>query len=172
MIDRPIEPIEVPNAETPSPVLQKLLALNNAHAKELSWLDEEKLATLIRSAFLARRIGNIDAFILAFDQDSDYQAENFLWFKSRHERFVYVDRIAVAVSARGQGFARRLYENLFAAAIHAGQHLITCEVNAEPPNPQSDAFHASFGFQPIGTASLRSGEKTVRYLSLDLNKKS
>ena len=47
---------------TESPeVFERLLALNNAHAKELSWLDEEKLATLIRSAFLARRIG----FLLA-----------------------------------------------------------------------------------------------------------
>ena len=172
MIDRPIEPIEVPNAETPSPVLQKLLALNNAHAKELSWLDAQKLAPMISAAFLARRIGNIDAFILAFDQDADYQTENFQWFKSRYERFVYVDRIAVAAAARGQGLARRLYEGLFAAAVDAGQQLIVCEVNAEHPNPESDAFHSSFGFEHVGTATLSSGEKTVRYLRLDLNKKS
>jgi predicted GNAT superfamily acetyltransferase len=168
MIDRRIEPIELADAV----MLRELLGLNNAHAKELSWLDEGKLASMISGAFLARRIGNIDAFILAFDQDADYRGENFLWFKSRYERFVYVDRIAVATSARGRGLARRLYEDLFAAAIHSGQCLITCEVNAAPPNPESDAFHASFGFEAVGSASLRSGEKMVRYLSLELNKES
>ncbi len=150
----------------------RLLDLNNAHAQELSWLDEERLAFLVRGAFLARRIGNIDAFILAFDQDADYEGENFLWFKSRYARFVYVDRIVVAAHARGRGLARRLYEDVFAAAVQAGQSLVVCEVNAEPPNPQSDAFHASFGFEPVGAASLRSGEKVVRYLRRDLNKKS
>ncbi len=164
--------IQLIDVEKPAGILQKLLALNNAHAKELSWLDEEKLARMIRNAFAARRIGSIDAFILAFDQNSDYDGENFAWFKSHYERFVYVDRIAVAATARGQGLARRLYEDLFAAAADAGQHLIVCEVNAEPPNPESDAFHASFGFEHVGTATLSSPEKTVRYLRLDLTKKS
>jgi predicted GNAT superfamily acetyltransferase len=168
MVDKKIEPIELSDAV----ILQELLVLNNAHAKELSWLNAQKLASMISTAFLARRIGNIDAFILAFDQDADYQGENFLWFKSRYERFVYVDRIAVAASARGKGLARRLYEDLFAAAIRSRQHLITCEINANPPNPQSDAFHASFGFETVGAASLRSGEKRVRYLTLDLGKNS
>jgi predicted GNAT superfamily acetyltransferase len=163
--------IQLIDAGTPADILQKLLALNNAHAKELSWLNEEKLARMIRNAFAARRIGSIDAFILAFDQDSDYDGENFAWFKSRYERFVYVDRIAVAAAARGQGLARRLYEDLFAAATDSGQHLIVCEVNAEPPNPESDSFHASFGFEHVGTATLSSPEKTVRYFCLDLTKK-
>jgi predicted GNAT superfamily acetyltransferase len=164
--------IQLIDAETPAGLFEKLLALNNAHAKELSWLDGEKLARMIRNAFAARRIGSVDAFILAFDQDSDYDGENFDWFKSRYERFVYVDRIAVAAAARGQGLARRLYEDLFAAASHSGQQLIVCEVNAEPPNPESDAFHAFFGFEHVGTAVLRCGEKTVRYLCLDLKQKS
>ncbi len=164
--------IELIDVEKPAGILGKLLELNNAHAKELSWLDEEKLARMIRNAFAARRIGSIDAFILAFDQDSDYDGENFAWFKSRYQQFVYVDRIAVAAATRGQGLARRLYEDLFAAAADSGQQLIVCEVNAEPPNPESDAFHASFGFEHVGTATLSSPEKTVRYLRLDLTKKS
>lgn len=152
-------------------LLQKLLALNNAHAQELSWLEEDKLAALIRSAFWARRIGGVEAFILAFDQDSDYRGENFLWFKARYARFVYVDRIVAAAGARGRGLARRLYEGVFAAAVQAGQSLVVCEVNAEPPNPQSDAFHKAFGFETVGFASLGAGEKRVRYLCLDLNRK-
>jgi predicted GNAT superfamily acetyltransferase len=122
----------------------------------------------VRAAFWARRIGAADAFILAFDQDADYDGENFLWFKSRYDKFVYVDRIVVAAAARGRGLARILYQGLFAAASAAGHTMIVCEVNADPPNPESDAFHAAFGFREVGTAPLRSGEKTVRYLRLAL----
>jgi predicted GNAT superfamily acetyltransferase len=172
MNDIRTKPIELIDAETPAGIRDALLALNNAHAQELSWLEGGKLDSMIRNAFLARRIGSVDAFILAFDQDSDYAGENFLWFQSRYERFVYVDRIVVAAEARGRGLARRLYEDLFAAAGLAGQQMIVCEVNVEPPNPESDAFHAGFGFEEVGAALLRSGGKRVRYLRLDLGKKS
>jgi predicted GNAT superfamily acetyltransferase len=77
-----------------------LLALNNAHAQELSWLEGERLEYLMREAFLARRIGHLDAFLLAFDQDARYDSPNFIWFRARYPRFVYVDRIVVAPSAR------------------------------------------------------------------------
>ena len=33
-----------------------LLALNNAHAQELSWLEPERLQHLVEQAFLTRRI--------------------------------------------------------------------------------------------------------------------
>jgi hypothetical protein len=38
---------------------------------------------------------------LAFDQHARYDSPNFLWFGARYPRFVYVDRIVVAASARG-----------------------------------------------------------------------
>jgi uncharacterized protein len=65
------------------PLAKTLLALNNAHAQELSWLEPERLAHLVEQAFFARRIGNLDAFLLAFDQDAHYDSPNFLWFCSR-----------------------------------------------------------------------------------------
>ena len=142
-----------------------VLALNNEHAEELSWLDEARLAELVGRAFLARRIGCVDAFLLAFDQDADYDSPNFLWFRPRYPRFVYVDRIVVAPSARGRGHARRLYDDLFQHALRRGHERVVCEVNREPPNPASDAFHATLGFTEVGRAAIHGGSKTVRYLS-------
>ena len=142
-----------------------LLALNNAHAQELSWLEAERLEYLISEAFLARRIGHVDAFLLAFDQDARYDSPNFIWFRARYPRFVYVDRIVVAPSARGRGCARRLYADLFEHAARARHDRVVCEVNKIPPNPASDAFHAALGFVEIGTASVHGGSRTVRYLS-------
>jgi predicted GNAT superfamily acetyltransferase len=142
-----------------------LLALNNAHARELSWLEPERLEHLVEQAFLARRIGDLDAFLLAFDQDAQYDSPNFLWFCARYPRFVYVDRIVVASSARGRGCARRLYQDLFEYAVRAGHERVVCEVNISPPNPASDAFHAALGFVEVGTAGVYDGSRTVRYLS-------
>jgi predicted GNAT superfamily acetyltransferase len=141
-----------------------LLALNNAHAQELSWLEPERLQHLVEQAFLTRRIGDLDAFLLAFDQDARYDSPNFLWFSARYPRFVYVDRIVVAASARGRGCARRLYRDLFEHAAEAGHERVVCEVNSSPPNLVSDAFHAALGFVEVGTASVYDGSRTVRYL--------
>ena len=107
----------------------------------------------------------VDAFLLAFDQDAQYDSPNFLWFRSRYPRFVYVDRIVVASSARGRGHARRLYDDLFKQALAAGHDRVVCEVNTQPPNPASDAFHAALGFVEVGTADVHDGNRTVRYLS-------
>jgi uncharacterized protein len=145
-----------------------LLALNNDHARELSWLEPRRLEYLVGEAFLARRIEHVDAFLLAFDQDARYDNVNFEWFRARYPRFVYVDRIVVAASARGRGSARRLYRDLFERAVRARHDRIVCEVNSTPPNPASDAFHAALGFVEVGAATLYDGSRTVRYLSCGL----
>lgn len=155
-------PLTVADLVTPEGAA--LLALNNAHAVELSWLEPERLARLVAEAFLARRVGVADALLLTFDQDADYDSPNFLWFRARYPTFVYVDRVVVADSARGRGLAKGLYDDLFAAAEAAGHERIVCEVNSDPPNPASDAFHAALGFVPVGTAEIHGGKKTVTYL--------
>ena len=145
-----------------------LLALNNAHAVELSWLDVARLKLLVKQAFYARRIGDADAFLLALDQTAIYDSPNYLWFRQRYPRFVYVDRVAVASPARGRGHARRLYADLFRRAITAGHDTVLCEINVEPPNPASDALHAALGFAEVGKAAIHDGKKTVRYFARTL----
>lgn len=140
-----------------------VLALNNAHAAELSWLEPAGLRRLLGQSFHARRIGDLDAFLMTFDQDADYDSPNFLWFRARYPRFVYVDRVVAAHHARGRGLARRLYLDLFEAARRARHEIVACEVNADPPNPASDAFHAGMGFDEVGAAEIHGGKKTVRY---------
>lgn len=151
----------VPRAIEPSdhPALR---ALNNAHATELSWLEEEGFARLLGRAWHARVAPPARALLIALRHDSGHDGVNFGWFRARHPRFVYIDRVVVAPEARGQGLARALYEDLFArvAAEQAGP--IGCEVNLDPPNPASHAFHAALGFREAGQATLGGG-KTVRY---------
>jgi uncharacterized protein len=108
------------------------------------------------------------AFLIALDHTAPYQNPNFAWFREAYQSFVYIDRIVVAESARGQGIARLLYEDLFAAARSAGVPRIVCEVNSEPPNPASDAFHLAMGFGKVGQAILYDGAKTVNYFAKNL----
>lgn len=152
-------PISLVSAEDEAAIL----ALNNEHAAELSWLEPERLSFLLGEAFYTRRIGNLEAFIMTFDQDARYDSPNFVWFRERYPRFVYVDRVVVAAQARGRGHARRLYQDLFGHVERAGHALVTCEVNTDPPNPASDAFHAALGFAEAGDAVIHGGKKAVRY---------
>src|SRR5271156_1641157 len=131
-------------------VVPTILALNNAHAIELSWLDLDRLKSLLRQAFYARMIGSADAFLLAFDQGASYDSPNYMWFRPRYSRFVYVDRVVVSLSMRGRGYARLLYTDLFEQVRGAAHHVVVCEVNSDPPNPASDAFHAAFEFDEVG----------------------
>jgi predicted GNAT superfamily acetyltransferase len=140
-----------------------ILALNNEHAAELSWIEPDRLSFLLGEAFYARRVGALEAFIMTFDQQARYDSPNFLWFRERYQRFVYVDRIVVAAHARGRGHGRRFYEDLFGHALRADQAIVTCEVNINPPNPASDAFHAALGFAEVGQAAIHGGKKSVRY---------
>ena len=142
-----------------------ILALNNAHAAELSWLEDARLTSLLKQAFHARRIGEVEAFLLAFDESAAYDSPNYLWFRRRYRRFVYVDRVVVSPAARGRGYARLLYADLFDRAGQAGHDIVVCEVNSDPPNPASDAFHAAQGFAEVGRAAIHQGSKTVRYLA-------
>ncbi|MEO0992504.1 MAG: GNAT family N-acetyltransferase [Pseudomonadota bacterium] len=155
-----------PIAEALQDARSALLALNNAHAVETSHLEAAEWETMLAEAFAALSV-EADGFVLAFDQSADYDSTNFLWFRNRFDRFVYVDRIVVSGSARGRGLARSLYSALFDAARAAGHARVVCEVNQAPPNPGSDAFHKALGFRPLETRIL-SPEKTVMYLECPL----
>lgn len=145
--------------------LDTILGLNAGALTETGPLDETGLARLLAEAFRASIAPPADGFLIALDQNSRIgEGPNFSWFKARHARFVYVDRIVVAPAARGRGIGQALYRDLFQAARAAGHALICAEVNVDPPNPVSDAFHAGFGFIEVGRAHLPDRNKTVRYL--------
>jgi uncharacterized protein len=125
------------------------------------------LRRLLGVAALATAIGapgKPDAFLLAFDHDTPSQGPNHAWFLARRPRFLYVDRVCVDPRARRRGLGRALYAHAIAEAVRRGIPIVCCEVNTDPPNPVSEAFHASFGFLETGRAFLPDRGKSVRYL--------
>ncbi len=158
---------------------EPLLTLNNRHSVELSPLTLPELDQLIRASLFSATINDSEALLISFDQSFPYEHENLTWLRAHfqstrtenpdldekgRDKFAYVDRVVVSPAARGKGYARALYTDLFACAKSAGHSRIVCEVNLDPPNPVSDTFHASLGFHEIGRAPIRNHSKTVRYL--------
>lgn len=140
-------------------------ALNQANGEALSFMERDAFEALVRRACFAWCVDPDDGFLLAFDAPPTDDSPNFNWFAKRYRRFIYVDRIAVAEHARRQGVAARLYQALFAVAADAGHTIVGAEVNADPPNLASDAFHAAQGFSIVGEARLIARNKTVRYFT-------
>lgn len=94
-----------------------------------------------------------------------YDSQNLRWFEGwlegRSENLIYVDRIAIAETARGQNIGEKLYEAAFEA--FAETDLIGCEVNTAPDNPGSHRFHQRLGFTEVGIRQYDEGRKGVAY---------
>jgi hypothetical protein len=146
-----------------------VLALNNANAAETSPLTLEALRALRDKAFFVAGVDRgASAFVIALDESADYDNPNFAWFRARFSGFVYIDRVVTAREARGRGLAREMYKRLLVLATAAGRRWLVCEINAEPPNLVSQAFHDGFGFEVVGRAAVPSQDKVVDYLAMRL----
>ena len=94
-----------------------------------------------------------------------YDSENLRWFEryiaETGADLIYVDRIAIAKTARDHGVGSALYHAAFAA--FADRQLIGCEINIEPPNLGSMRFHERLGFSRVGERAYDGGRKSVAY---------
>ena len=143
--------------------------LNQANGKALSYMERDAFEAMVARAAYARVIDGEAGFLLAYAQPPIVgDSPNFDWFASRFENTLYIDRVAVGGHARRQGVAARLYDDLAAFARASGFERIGAEINSDPPNPGSDAFHAARGFEVVGEARLEGRDKTVRYVALGL----
>ena len=130
-----------------------ILALNEEFVQVLAPLSRERLGLLDSRASYHRVAADQDGvagFVLAFGSDADHDSVNFRWFAARCHSFLYVDRVVVAAHRQGSGVGSLLYRDLFAFARRAGYEQVTCEIDADPPNPRSERFHDAFGFREVG----------------------
>lgn len=150
--------------------LEDILILNESEVPHVGSIDIEQLNWFADNADYFRVVkidGDIGGFLIGIRPGSNYQSPNYRWFCDRYEDFAYVDRVAVAVSARGQGVAAQLYSD-FAAKMPESVTAMTCEVNIEPPNDGSMQFHTKLGFREVGTLTSDAGDKKVALLLKDL----
>jgi len=145
--------------------LDELVRINNHEAKWVGAIDREFFEKYLEIPFfnVAEENGNILAFMMAMDQSTDYDSENFLWFRDRIKRFYYVDRIVTNSSNKRKGIGKALYRNLIE---RRGGLPVVAEVAVEPVNSESIEFHEKFNFKEIGRFSA-DGKKTCIMYKLD-----
>lgn len=149
----------------------RLVQINGAAYPAVPITDADEMAGLLASSdftIAVRDEGELVGFVIGMRPGSHYQSENYLWFEARGTDFLYVDRIVIDEYRRGAGIGRRLYEAVFALARSESRTEVTCEVNLDPPNPQSLAFHARLGFERVGEQETKNGSVTVALLAVEL----
>lgn len=113
-------------------------------------MDDQRLAMLMQvgRVEVVDVNGEIAGFVVTVAAGADYDSELYRWFSARYTDFLYLDRVVVDPDFRRRGIADVIYDQVEA---RAGQHgLFTLEVNSEPPNVASLAFHTHRGFAPVG----------------------
>ncbi|MEM9013938.1 MAG: GNAT family N-acetyltransferase [Pseudomonadota bacterium] len=140
--------------------------VNQKYESLLSPVTMPEFEALVAASPFARQAFGGAAFIVAFDESSSYSGENFNWFKERYGRFLYIDRVAVDDVLQGRGIAKLFYDHAIEFARIIGAVHLCAEVNIDPPNAASTAFHVAMGFVPVGEA--RVGHKYVQYFALSL----
>ena len=144
--------------------LAEVLAINAGASPGVSRLDPVTAGALMAMAsvaWIAVREGRVAGYLIGFLPSSDYDGEEFLWFRQRRQGFIYVDQIAVAASSRGHGIGRRFYAELARWGSAHSCRSIVCEVNLVPPNPASLAFHRTCGFSEIGRLLVADGREVA-----------
>ena len=137
-------------------------AVNSVGIEQMHWFAEH--AAFFR---IALRGQDLAAFLIGMRPGTDYASPNYQWFCDTYSDFGYIDRIAVAGSARRHGLATRLYRD-FEEQLPADVTVMTCEVNIRPPNDSSMRFHENFGFRQVGSQTLDNGNKEVALMARTL----
>ena len=128
----------------------EVLALNERNVELLAPMDEARLVVLRALADRALVIdveGAFAGFVITFAAGSAYDGENFAWFSERYEDFGYLDRVVIHEDFRRRGLGSLVYDE---PESSCRRPVFALEVNLDPPNAASLAFHQARGYSEVG----------------------
>ncbi|MBT8103249.1 MAG: GNAT family N-acetyltransferase [Gammaproteobacteria bacterium] len=148
--------------------LADVLRLNQSSVPHVSGIDLAQMQWFADHAHyfrVVRQDGLLAGFLIGLRPGLPYESPNYRWFGKRYRDFGYVDRVAVAPSARRRGVASRLYQD-FATTLGRDVGVMTCEVNIRPANDSSMRYHEQLGFVRVGSQETEGGKKEVALLEM------
>jgi len=160
-----------------TPETTAILALNQANVPHVGSISPDELELLLDWSdfqYLEWSGDSLVGFILGLLPGKPYSSRNYrwfnedfpelAWFSENEASFLYIDRLAVSDEFRRQGVGGRFYEKARQYCVDNGLNQICCEVNLEPPNLASHAFHQGLGFREVATMKHGPGKTVSMYV--------
>jgi len=134
--------------------MPRVLELNEANVPAVGSLDLERLAAIVAESPIALVVeidDTIVGFCLVLGADAAYDSVNYRWFAERFDDHMYLDRVAFDAGYQGCGLGTLVYAEVDRLLnSFEGVKRLTLEINVDPPNEQSLAFHSRQGFVEVG----------------------
>jgi len=144
-----------------------VLEINESNIPDVGEMDDTKLDLFLEEAANVSVVEVDDTVVgimILLGPGSAYASPNYRWFSERYDNFLYVDRIALAPEARGQGWGPALYAMFAELAAELASPVMLAEVNTVPRNDRSLRFHEINGFEEIARCQPYGGDEEVAML--------
>lgn len=143
-----------------------ILRINAASLPGVAALDEAEFTRLLAMPNHHLAVENerrvVMGYALAFNGRDPYDGEEFQAFRRKSlKSFIYIDQVATQVEWRKMGVGSAVYDALENTARLTGAATLCCEVNIEPPNPDSMVFHRNRGFNGSEILHTTDGRKVA-----------
>ncbi|MCW2761640.1 MAG: family N-acetyltransferase [Marmoricola sp.] len=127
-----------------------VVALNERFVHLTAPMDQARLAELAGASDRADVIevdGEFAGFVITFAAGAAYDGTHFAWFAQRYHDYCYLDRIVIDDQFQRRGLGTFVYD---AVEGDCARPVLALEVNIEPPNEPSLAFHRARGYVEVG----------------------
>jgi uncharacterized protein len=142
-----------------------VLELNRKHQHLTAPMAEERMLELLgwcEQAVVIEADDVLAGFVFTFAAHTPYDSSSYREFCRRFAEFTYLDRIVIDDAFQRRGVGTLVYDQLEATS-HTRMVL---EVNIDPPNEASLAFHRARGY--VGVAEFGPSEHRVLQMSKEL----
>lgn len=146
-------------------------AINQANTPAVSSVSRDEFARLVEMS-TASVVAVIDdklaGYAIVIGPGEDYSSPNYRWFSERYEDFAYLDRVAIAGTHQRLGIGRAIYNEII-ERLAPKFPVLLLEVNVQPRNEPSLAFHDDLGFVEVGQQDTYGGKVRVSLQELPLH---
>ena len=127
-----------------------VVAVNERFVHLTAAMDHRRLAELVAASDRADVVdvdGEFAGFVITFAAGAAYDGTHFAWFAERYRDYCYLDRIVIDQPFQRRGLGTFVYDALESACARP---VLALEVNIDPPNEPSLAFHRARGYVEVG----------------------
>ncbi|MDO9319926.1 MAG: GNAT family N-acetyltransferase [Gammaproteobacteria bacterium] len=149
--------------------VRKRWKLNEAAGAEAFSLPESQFAELVEQSdcvverWQGKPGGKLSGFLLSIGAGRAVENFGYMWFQTRFDNFLYVDRVVMVADARRRGMATAMLMEVLQWCRERGIDNLVCQVRDRPANPAGHALCKKLGFTPLESVMLPSRDIVTMY---------